>query len=333
MRRWVGVTALVLALSLGAGVKAQSEPLRVMATTSVLADVVAQVAGGRATVDSLLPPDTDAHIYEPTADDALRLSQSDLLFAIGASYESFVAGLLDSAGAEAPVVEVNQGVAILPLGVTGTGATPEPLGVLGRTLECGVHEDAHEAAEEATEEAHADCDPHTWLSPLNVIVWTQNIADALAAADPENADAYYENAAVYSDALQSLDGELAALIEGVPAEARRLLTNHENLQYFAARYGFELAATVLPGGSSDAELDPRALAALIALVQTEGVPVVFAEVTANTALAETLARDAGVRVVSDLYIEALSDAGGPAATYLDLMRYNAGVIVDALTQP
>lgn len=334
MRKLVGLAALVLVWTAGVGVRGQSEPLQVMATTSVLADVVAHVAGEWAAVDSLLPPDTDAHVYEPTADDALRLSQSDLLFVIGAGYESFVAGLLANAGADVPVVEVNQGVAILPLGVTGTGAAPEPLGVLGSTLECGIHEtDEPEATEEAIGVEHADCDPHTWLSPLNVIVWTQNIAGALAAADPDHADAYYENAAVYADELQALDGELSALVEGVPAEARRLLTNHENLQYFAARYGFALVATVLPGGSSDAELDPQALAALITLVQAESVPVVFAEVTANTALADTLAHDAGVRVVSDLYIEALSEAGGPAAAYLDLMRYNAGVIVDALTQP
>jgi ABC-type Zn uptake system ZnuABC Zn-binding protein ZnuA len=212
-------------------------------------------------------------------------------------------------------------------GEDSEAAVREPLGILGVNVECDPP-----AAADGTqnEHVHSDCDPHTWMSPLNVIVWAQNIADALAAADPANADAYYENAAQYSDELQTLDAEIAAQVNTLAPEQRRLLTNHENLQYFAARYGFEQVATILPGGSSEAEIDPQALADLIAQVQTAGVPVLFVEVTANTALAETLARDTGIRLVSDLYIESLSGPEGPAPTYADLMRYNAAQIVGAL---
>ena len=332
MKKLGMLAALLLAMTVGMDAAAQTQPLRVMATTSLLADIVARVAGDRAQVQALVPADSDGHAYQPTTDDALRLAQSDLLVTVGAGYESFVQGLLDNAGATVPVVEANTGVAILPLsGVhsqeDGDHAAAEPLGILGRTVECTPHSEDDAAADE---HAHGDCDPHTWMSPLNVIVWAQNIADGLAAADPANADAYRENAAAYGDELQALDSEIAALVETLPADKRRLLTNHENLQYFASRYGFEQVATVLPGGSSEAEIDPQALADLIALVRAEGVPVLFIEVTANTALAETLASDAGIRLVSDLYIEALSGPEGPAPTYLDLMRYNAGKIVGAL---
>jgi ABC-type Zn uptake system ZnuABC Zn-binding protein ZnuA len=258
--------------------------------------------------------------------------------------------LLENADASVPLVEANTGVTILPLtgehmheeGETHSEdeaheehAANEPLGVLGVSVECEAHsheDESHAEGESHSEDehVHGDCDPHTWMNPLNIIIWTQNIADALAAADPANADAYRENAAAYSDELQALDAEIAAMVEALPAGSRRLLTNHENLQYFAARYGFEQVATVLPGGSSEAEIDPQALADLIRLVQEEGVPVLFVEITANTALAETLTRDAGIRLVSDLYIEAVSGAEGPAPSYLDLMRYNAGQIVGAL---
>lgn len=326
MRTWIGALALLLlALTGGMAAGAQSEPLQVMATTSLLADVVAQVAGGRASVESLIPPDTDAHAYEPTTDDALRLARADLLFTIGAGYETFIQNLLDNAGATAAVVTVNDGVAILALpGDDAPEQAAEPIGILGSTVECAA------SLQAATGDQRTDCDPHTWMSPLNVIVWTQTIAGALAAADPANADAYYENAALYADQLQALDAEIGAQVDTLPPEQRRLLTNHENLQYFAVRYGFETIPALLPGASGDAEIDPQTLAAVIARVQAEGVPVIFVEVTANTALAETLARDAGIQAVSDLYIEALSGPEGPAPTYLDLMRYNAGRIVGAL---
>ncbi|MBL8146359.1 MAG: zinc ABC transporter substrate-binding protein [Anaerolineae bacterium] len=329
---WMVGVALVL--SIGASVTAQSEPLQVMATTSLLADVVARVAGDRASVEALVPADTDAHAYEPTADDALRLSRADLLFTVGAGYEGFIQRLLDNAGAGVPVVAVNDGVAILALagGETPDGAA-DPIGILGSTVECTEHshDDAAASGDHTGDEPHrTDCDPHTWMSPLNVIVWTQNIADALAAADPANADAYHENASLYADELQALDAEIGALVASLSPEKRRLLTNHENMQYFAVRYGFEQVAAVLPGGTSQAEIDPQTLASIIALVRAQGVPVIFVEVTANTALAETLAQDAGIQVVSDLYIEALSGPEGPAPTYLDLMRYNAQRIVGAL---
>jgi ABC-type Zn uptake system ZnuABC Zn-binding protein ZnuA len=336
MRKWAMWMTVMLLLGVTGAAGAQDAPLRVMATTSILADVAAQVAGPYAQVDTLLPPDTDAHVYEPTTNDALRLTEADLLLTVGAGYEAFIQSLLDNAGADVPVIEANQGVAILPLGGAEDGTEPgTPLGILGVNLECGAHaheehEDEDAVAHDEDEHAAENCDPHTWMNPLNVIVWAQNIAEALAAADPAHADAYFENAALYADELQALDAEIAALVAGLPDANRRLVTNHENLQYFATRYGFETVAVIVPGGSSEAEPDPQALADVIRIVQAQNVPAIFIEVTANSAYAETVASDTGAQLVSGLYIEALSEPDGPAPTYLDLMRYNAGVIVNAL---
>lgn len=330
MRALVILWLSLAVFGLAGGVAAQDAPLKVIATTSILADVAARVAGDFAQVEALLPPNTDAHVYEPTTDDALRLSRAGLLLTVGAGYESFIQRLLDNTGANVPLAAANDGVAILPLGAEASGIEAgTPLGILGVNLECEAAAGEDEADHDPHE--HSNCDPHTWMNPLNVIVWAQNIAAALAAADPAHADAYYENASLYSDELQALDAEIAALAGALPAEDRRLVTNHENLQYFAVRYGFETAAHIVPGGSSESEPDPQALAAIIQQVQALGVPAIFIETTANTALAQTVASDAGVRLVSGLYIEALSEPDGPAPTYLDLMRYNAGVIISALT--
>lgn len=329
MRLFAILLSVLAAFGLASGAAAEDTPLKVIATTSILADVAARVAGDFAQVDMLLPPDTDAHVYEPVTDDALRLSRADLLLTVGAGYESFLQRLLDNAGARVPVAVVNQGVAILPLGAEADDAEAgTPLGILDVNLTCTAL--ANGTTPDPALQYHDNCDPHTWMNPLNVIVWAQNIAAELALADPAHADAYFENAELYSDELQALDAEIAALAGQLPATDRRLVTNHENLQYFAARYGFETIASIVPGGSSESEPDPQALATIIRQVQAQNVPAIFVEMTANSTLAQMVADDAGAQLVSGLYIEALSAPDGPAPTYLDLMRYNANIIIRAL---
>jgi ABC-type Zn uptake system ZnuABC Zn-binding protein ZnuA len=309
----VGVVALVLVLA--GGVVAQAAPLNVIATTTILADVAQNIAGDRFTVTALVPVNADSHAFEPSVDDARRVSEADLVLTIGAGYEQFIEGLLENAGANIPVVTANNGVNIRPLGVG--------------------HEPEHEGEAEATEHADHDDhelggDPHTWMDPQNVMVWVGNIRDAFSLLDHANAAIYEANADAYLDQLAALDAELQAQVDTLPAEARILVTNHEFMGYFADRFGFEMVGTVLPGGTTDAEPDPQGMADLIALIQSEGVPAIFAEVSANPELAEIIASEAGVNVVTALYSESLSDAAGPAPTYLDFMRHNTRTIVDAL---
>jgi ABC-type Zn uptake system ZnuABC Zn-binding protein ZnuA len=221
----------------------------------------------------------------------------------------------------------------------------EPVGILGEEGVCDdvmghdhEHEGEGEAHAETTPEAghsedeheHGSCDPHVWTDPRSVMMWAENIAAAFSAADPDGAALYSANATAYRGQLIGLDTEIKMIVNAVPEERRVLVTNHEFMGYFAHAYGFEMVGTVIPGGTTEGTPDPQELAALIEVIQDEGVPAIFAEVSANPRLAETIASEAGINVVTALYSESLSGADGPAATYIDYMRYNAQTIADAL---
>lgn len=301
----------------------------VAATTTIVADIAHRIGSPEIEVYPLVPADADSHAYEPTTADVALVADADLVLTVGAGYEAFLGRLLENAGGDTPVVEVSRGVEILGYGDHADEADhdhAEVLGVLGDGLEC---EAGHEH-EDGDDHAHGNCDPHVWMNPRNVIVWANNIAEAFAEIDPSNADTYRANADAYIAELEALDAEIQEIVAAVPQDRRILVTNHEFLRYFAHAYCFEVVATVLPGGSTAAELDPQSLAALIELVRDEGVPAIFAEVSANPQLAQVIADEAGVAVVTALYSESLGGAESPAPTYLDMMRYNAQTITDAL---
>lgn len=343
MKHRLLLLSLMLVCVVGAA-GAQDAP-RVLATTTILADVAQNVAGELLTVESLQPADADAHAFEPSPADVARVAEADLLLVVGGGYEAFLGDLLANAGdSAAQVVVASNGIDILALGeshehedeaegdqttdAAHDHAEAEHLGVLGE-IECEAHE--HEEEEHEDEHEHGACDPHVWTDPMNAVVWANNIADAFSAADPANAAAYRVNAEAYIAQLEVVNAEIIETLAMIPEEARILVTNHEFMGYFAAAYDFEVVATVLPGGTTDAEPNPQELAALITLVQEEGVPVIFAEVSANSQLAEVVAQEAGISVVTTLYSEALSAADGPASTYVDYLRYNASVIAEALS--
>ena len=267
MLRHVALFAACLLLVLPAF--AQGAPLNVVATTTILADVAQNVGGDLAEVSSLLPPDADAHAYEPTAADTARVAQADMLLTVGAGYEAFLGRLIENAGEGVTTVEVSRGLAMLPLGLAGHehetadeateehGAHDPYLGVQGEDFECEPHE--HDESE-ADDHTHGSCDPHVWMNPQNVIEWVNTIVDAFSAADPANADAYRTNGDAYIVELEALDAEIERIVADIPAERRVLVTNHEFMGYFADRYGFEVAATVLPGMNTGGEIDPQSLA-------------------------------------------------------------------------
>lgn len=366
MRRIVTfILPLILMFTVGA-ISAQDAP-RVVASTTILADVAQNVAGDHFMVSALIPADTDPHAFEPSTAEAALVADADLLLTVGAGYEAFLADLLETVGGAVPVVVASDGIEILPYGAHEdheeaheeehaegeVHATEEPhaegeahaedehhdehLGVLGDDLECEAH--AHDDDEAHTEESnegdshegevheHGDCDAHVWHDVANVIVWSNNLAEAFAALDPANADSYRANAAAYVAQLETLDGEIRDAVSTIPEERRVLITNHEFMGYYAHAYGFEVAATVLPGNLTGSEIAPQDLAALIELVRAEGVPAIFAENTTNPQLAELIAQEAGVSVVTRLYSDAL---GADAPTYIDLMRANTQTLVDAL---
>ncbi len=330
------ILPLILAFSVGA-IHAQAAPT-VVATTTILADVAQNVAGDLFTVTPLIPADTDPHAFEPSTTEAVLVAQADLLLSVGAGYEAFLADLLTTVGENIPVSVASNGLEILPYGdhehhdeeaaaTAEADHADEHLGVLGVDLECAAHTPEEEAAAE-DEHDHGACDPHVWHDVANVMVWTTNIAAAFAELDPANAATYQANAAAYIEELTSLQVEIQQAVSTIPEDQRVLITNHEFMGYYAHAYGFEVAATVLPGSATGTEIAPQELAALIELVRTEGVPAIFAENTTTPQIAELIAQEAGVSVVTTLYSDAL---GADAPTYIDMMRANTQTIVAALS--
>ena len=193
------------------------------------------------------------------------------------------------------------------------------------TLDCGEGHGHDEA-----EDAHAAaCDPHVWMDPYNVMLWTLMIRDSLADIDPDNGAAYHANAAAYLKELLALRRDfIEPALETLPLEKRILITSHDSLGYLAASYGFEVISVV---ASTASEASARDVAALIDLIAARSVPAVFGETTANENTMQTIARETGAELIV-LYSGTLSDSEGPAATYLDYMRYNLSAIIEGLNR-
>lgn len=282
---------------------APGEQLRVVATTSFVAEVLSEVGGDEINLTMLLPLGADPHSYEPTPQDVRTLAGAHVVFINGLGLEVFLERMLEAAGGQAVAVSLSEGIEPLTLG-EGTD-------------------------HEADEHEHGGLDPHVWLDPLNMVHWAENAASALAALDPERAEGYRQRAAAYTARLLALDERIRAEVETLRPEARRLVTDHEELGYFAARYGFEVVGAVIPAYSSAAEATAQDLASLVSTIRELRVPAVFVSSAVNPALAARVAQDTGTRLVT-LYAHSLTAASGPAPTYVDLMEYNVRAIVSGL---
>jgi zinc/manganese transport system substrate-binding protein/manganese/iron transport system substrate-binding protein len=276
-------------------------PLRVAATTSILGDVVAVVGGPDIALTVLLKPGQDPHAFNPTPANLAALSKARLLFVNGLGLETFLSRL--QTGSE--IVEVSR--AIVPRHMT------EP-----------HHHDDHEHAAGVP-------DPHVWFDPLNVAAWTDVIRDTLAARDPSHAAAYADRAAAYRAKLLELDAWIRGQVEALPPARRLLVCDHAVLGYFADRYGFTLSGVLVPSFSTAAEPSARDLAALESTIRTLRIPALFVTRSASPTLAERVAADTGAKVAT-FYDGALSDPAGPAGSYLDFMRHNVSVFIEALKE-
>jgi ABC-type Zn uptake system ZnuABC Zn-binding protein ZnuA len=316
------LTALLASLAACAGAPAPSssapstaddapaagERLNVVATTTIVGDVVRQVVGDAADLTVLLPAGADPHGFQPTPQDAALIADADLVFANGLNLEEFLEKLIENAGGSARVVAVSDGVTVIE----------------------GHEEHAEgEAHGESEERAHEGADPHVWMDPNNVRVWTRNIAAALSELDPANASAYQANAERYDQTLQALDTWVQEQIAQIAPENRQMVVDHDAFGYFAQRYGFETVGTVVPGYSTMSAPSAQELARLEDAIRQLGVQAVFVGSTVNPALAERVAADTGTQLVF-LFPGSLSEPGGGAETYEDLVRHNVSAIVDAL---
>jgi len=317
-----------LALSHIVSAHAQAKKLTAVASTTIIQDIAKNVAGDKLVVDFLVPTDGDVHAFEPQPADVKKIADADLILVNGVGLEQFLDRLIADSGTKGKVITVSQGLAIQKFlsiearaDVSSTAAdTAKIIGVSG-SYQCGTPQPGKDIGE---------CDPHLWQNVANVIVYTLNIRNAFAAADPSNAETYNTNAGNYIAQLEQLDAQLFSALASIPPANRVLVTNHDAMGYFATRYGFQIAGVVLPGGTTGQEPDPKSVAAVIDTIKAKHVKAVFLENVASDKLATQIASQTGVKVVQALYTDALGDEKSSGATYLNMMRANIKTLQDAL---
>jgi manganese/iron transport system substrate-binding protein len=293
---------------------ASGAQLKVLATTSIVSDVVHQIGGDKIELTTLLPAGADPHSYEASPQDVAAISNASVVFANGAHLEEWLGPIIENAGAADKLVEVSNGITLLDLSAEEEAA------------EAAEH--AEEGAAAESEEGHAG-NPHVWTDPNNIIIWVQNIAAALSKADPANAAAYQANAEAYTAQLKDLDTWIRSQVEQIPAENRVIITDHLVFGYFAEAYGFQQVGAVIPGYSTVSSPSAQELAAIEDAIKNLKIKAIFVGNTVNDSLVKRVADDTGVKIAY-IYTGSLSDASGPAATYLDFMRYDVNAFVEAL---
>ncbi|HTO84061.1 MAG TPA: zinc ABC transporter substrate-binding protein [Methylomirabilota bacterium] len=260
--------------------------LKVVASFSVLADIVKTVGGDHIQLTTLVGPDGDAHVFEPTPADAKAVAEADILFVNGLGLEGWMDRLIQSAAYKGPVVAATTGVK-------------------ARTME---------------EDGNTITDPHAWQDLSNGRLYVANVASALAAADPKDADDFRKAAAAYTAAIEAKDQWVRAELTAVPAGQRKIITSHDAFGYFGAAYGITFLAP--EGVSTEAEPSAAGVARLVRQMRSEGIRIVFFENMASPKLVEALAADAGAKVGGTLFSDALSPPGGPADSYLKMFDNN-----------
>jgi ABC-type Zn uptake system ZnuABC Zn-binding protein ZnuA len=280
-----------VALSLSLLTGASAAPVQVSATTSIIADFVKNVGGTRVAVNTIVPAGTDSHTFQPSPGVIRSLKKSRALFANGAGLEPWLAQLRKSA-AGVPVRNLTAGLKLL--------------------------------------RAEGGTDPHAWWDPKLAAGYVTNAQNALTALDPSGRAIYAANAASYLRKLSEADAYAKKQFATLPAGKRQIVTNHDALNYFAARYGLKIVGAVIPGLSTEREPSARELAALISAVKNSGAKVIFTENTVNTRLAEALAKETGARIAPPLYTDALGPQGGAGETFLGAFRFDVDTMVKAL---
>ena len=292
------LVALLLTMSACSGAKSGAEGLRIVATTTILGDVVTRVTGGRAVVDVLLPIGADPHEFRASSRQITELGRADLVVANGLGLEEGLDDVLSSLEADGTLVlRVADHLDPIPFGSGTGGGEPD------------------------------DLDPHVWMDPGRMAIAARLISAELEILDPDGP--WPANADAYIAALESLDVEIERTLAGVTS--RVLVTNHDSLAYFADGYGFEVAGVVIPGGSTLAAPSSAELAELVSTIERLGVSAIFTESTESAVLVDAVAAEVGAAVaVVRLFVGSLGGPGSGAETYIDMMRTDAALIAEAL---
>jgi zinc/manganese transport system substrate-binding protein len=289
--------ALALVLGLAGGAEAAGK-VKAVASFSILADMVKQVGGDRVEVITLVGPDGDAHVYEPTPADAKNLASANILFTNGLGFEGWMDRLEKSSGFKGKVV------------VASTSVKP-------RTM-----------VEEEGGKKETITDPHAWQSLANGKLYVANIRDGLIAVDPEGKATYEANANTYLDAIAKEETDVKAALAALPKERRKIITSHDAFGYFGAAYGLEVIAP--EGVSTESEASAQDVAKIIRQIKAEKIPAVFMENITDHRLLDQIASETNAKIGGTLYTDALSPPDGPAGTYLDMFRNNIETLTAAL---
>lgn len=314
--RWIALllcAGLILAASASLPQAQAQNRVRVVSSFSIVGEMVQRVGGDRIDHRVLVRANSDSHTYEPTPADGAALAGAALVFQNGLGFEPWLDRLYRASGSTAVRVELAENL--------------ENLRVAGEDDDHG-----HTADDEHGHQG-GDFDPHVWHDLAYAVQMVSVARDALMDADPSNASFYQANAAAYLGELQELDTWVFQQVEALPEDRKRLVTSHDTFGYFARRYGFEIVGTAL-GAATTEVADPSAgeIAELVQEIRAAGVPAIFAENVSNPRLMQQIASAAGVRLVDDLYTDALGDRGSPGETFPGLVRHNVTRIVSALSQ-
>jgi len=288
MRRLFGLIGLVL---IAAAFPARAEqPLNVVASFSILGDFVRNVGGDRVSVTTLVGVDSDVHVYTPAPSDAKRIADAKFVVVNGLGLEGWLPRLVQSSGSKATIVTASAGIAPLKLG--------------------------------------SAADPHAWQSVPNAKVYVTDIANALAAADPDDAEFFRAQAKAYLEKLETLDREVREAVAKIPPERRKVISTHDAFGYFAAEYGIRFIAPL--GVSTETEPSARDIAAIIGQIKAARIPAVFLENISDDRLIRRIAAETGAKVGGTLISDGLTGEKGPAPTYIDMVRHNIKALTSAL---
>jgi len=271
-------------------VYASGDKINVVASFSILGDMVAEVAGNKAHITTIVGPDADAHLYQPNAGDAVAVTNADLIIVNGMGFETWSAQLIETSGTKANIVVATDG--ITPLLVDG------------------------------------EVDPHAWNSLINGMIYVDNIEAALSAISPKNADYFKANADAYRAQLNTLHARALADIASLPEDKRIVVTAHDAFGYLADAYGLTFLAP--QGIDTEAEPSAKELAALIAFLKEQNAGALFVENIANADLIEQISRETGIKIGGRIYSDALSVKNAPARSYLAMFAHNLELLTTTL---
>lgn len=291
---WRGLVALMAGLG---AVTVHAQPLQAVASFTVIADMVRTVGGDHVAVTSLIGPDGDPHVYEPSPADAQALHGADIVFVSGLHLEGWMDRLIQASGYSKPPVVLSQGIHTRALQEDGVTVV----------------------------------DPHAWNSAVNAQVYVTNIITALQHQDPTHASDYARNGQAYLTQLKALDAYARSQIQAIPAARRKVLTSHDAFGYFGDAYGVTFLSPL--GFSTENEASAADVATLIQQIKREHVAAYFFENAADPRLVQQIAAASGARPGGALYVEALSGPNGPAPTYARMFRYNVDHLVSAMGTP